>query len=328
MPPVSFDVVTKTILDEAGSEVVAWLTGRPPTRVDPVPGDLVETDVRLADRILRAEFPGKAGGPRYFHIELQLSGDRGMGLRMLLYWARIRRRLPRAEQRSAKVSSFVIYMDRRQYRPDPGVFRANDGFGTDCAFHYSVLKLWEMNPADVLELPGPGLAPLVPLMRNDDPVAAVIESKRRIMTADQRTAPLRRQADLCGALFVFAGLVIDDQDLLHRLIWEDWMGRGRWVTVQPLLEKGRKQGIEKGIEKGIEQGIKEGSVEARRDALLSFLRSRFGAVNVDLRRRILALDDDKLLRRLVVAAGKATNLAAFSALLGSSTQRRSRRTSR
>ena len=327
----SLDLVSKALLDGAAPELVAWLTGLRPLRVEFAREELVETDVRVADRLVRAVLPGAGGAPRYFHIELQTAGDPMMGLRMLLYWARVRRGLSRAERRTASISSFVIYLDRRQYRPDPGVFRADDGSGTACLFRYSVIKLWEIEPAAVFRAPGPGLAPLAPLLRVTDPVRAVVESKRRILAAGPRSLSRRRKADLCGALFVFAGMVIEDLDLLRRLIWEDWMGLERSVTVQWLLEKGRGEGLEKGIAKGIEKGIVKGIVkgalEARREDVLSILESRFGAVPLEIRRRILALGDEELLRELVAASARVSDLRALRALLPSA-PRRGRKTSR
>jgi hypothetical protein len=202
METTSFDLLTKTLVAESRSELVAWLSGRTPLAVDLVPTALVRTDVVVSDQIVRAELPGDPPTVRYFHVELQTAGDPKMASRMLEYWARANRRFREIERCPITVSSCVIYLTRKRFRQDPGELRADDGEGTDCLFRYRVMKLWEQDPGLVLRMPRPGLAPLAPLMATEDPVGTVVESKQKILEAGDAVLPARKKAELCFPLSV------------------------------------------------------------------------------------------------------------------------------
>jgi predicted transposase YdaD len=238
-----------------------------------------------------------------FHIEFQTAGDLDIDLRMAEYQVLGTRLYSRLENRRVTISSAVIYLDPKQYRHDPGEFRADDGWGTSALFRYRVVKLWEHDPRAILSLPTLGLAPLAPLMKTRDPVRTVVESKQKILGAKPRTPGRETQIELCGALFALAGLVIDDRDLLFKLIWEDWMSLERSVTVQWLLERGAERGIERGVAKGL--------LEARRDDVLAVLESRFGAVDERLRGRIHGILDSVELQKLLRRAASAPSFEAF-----------------
>jgi len=319
METTSFDILTKTLLVESRFGLVTWLSGRTPSGVELVPTELLRTDISLADQILRAEVAqADADRPsetepevRYFHVELQTAGDPDMPLRMAQYWTSALRRFSKEERQPVTVSSAVIYLDRRQYRKDPGAFSADDGEGTTGRFTYRVVRLWEIDAGEVLRFPRPGLAPFAPLMRTEDPIGTVVQSKQKILESEPGqpagagALSERRKAELCGALFALAGLVIDDRDLLFKLLWEDWMGLERSVTVQWLMERG--------MEKGVTKGLARGSVEARREDVLAVLESRFGAVGEDLRRRIEEIQDPALLRDLLRRAVAVATLGDFGA---------------
>ena len=308
---VSFDAITKSLVIQGRVELVTWLSGTPPLAVEVEPTELVRTHVRVSDQILRASFPPTEPGglphTQRFHIEFQTAGDLDIDLRMAEYQVLGTRLYSRLENRRVTISSAVIYLDPKQYRHDPGEFRADDGWGTSALFRYRVVKLWEHDPRAILSLPTAGLAPLAPLMKTRDPVRTVVESKQKILGAKPRTPGRETQIELCGALFALAGLVIDDRDLLFKLIWEDWMSLERSVTVQWLLERGAERGIEKGIERGVAKGL----LEARRDAVVSVLESRFGAVDGGLRARIHGILDPEELQRLLRQAASAPSVGTF-----------------
>ncbi len=227
-----------------------------------------------------------------------------MAERMHGYWTRAIHGLSKREKEPIRLSSFAIYLDRAQYRTDRGNLGYEDEFGTMCVFRYNVLRLWEMDPTSVLGLGTPFLAPLAPLMRSPDPMATVLESKRKILAADPGVVPRRRKADLCGALSLFAGLVLADRNLIQRLVWEDWMGLERSVIAREWIRLGREKGIEKGKEEGL--------LEARRSDLLAVLRSRFGKIDPKLRRAILRIRDAELLQALLARAAVVRSLKAFA----------------
>jgi predicted transposase YdaD len=183
---------------------------------------------------------------------------------MAQYWGHAFRRFSKLEAGPVRVSSTVIYLDRKQFRPDPGAFEANDGEGTSGLFGYRVLRLWELDAKAFLRSARPGLAPFAPLMSTRDPAGTVAQSKQKIIEAGPEEATARKKAELCGALFALSGLVIDDRDLLFKLIWEDWMGLERSVTVQWLMERGEARGLEMG---------RAQLLEARREDVLAVLEA-------------------------------------------------------
>jgi hypothetical protein len=80
----------------------------------------LRTDVVVSDQILRAELPGPPPEVRCFHVEIQTAGDSAMASRMLEYWARANRQFREIERRPVTISSCVIYLDKKQFRPDLG----------------------------------------------------------------------------------------------------------------------------------------------------------------------------------------------------------------
>jgi predicted transposase YdaD len=292
-------------------ELVAWLSGEVPLSVAVEPAELVETHVRRPDQIFCATLPpSEAGGEprrRYSHVELQTRGDEEMDLRVAEYLVLGTRYFSRIEKRRVTLSCVVIYLCRQQYRPDPGEFRTDDGEGTSGLIRYRVVKLWEQDPSVVLGLPTPGLAPFAPLMKTDDPVRTVVESKEKILGSEGPALGRERKRELCGALFALSGLVIPDRDLLFKLISEGWMNLEESVTVQWMMERGE----EKGLKKGREQGLAKGLLEAHRDDVIAVLESRFGAVDEGLRSRMEDLQDAEELRKLHRTALSAPSLEAF-----------------
>src|SRR6266545_2137034 len=117
-----------------------------------------------------------------------------MNLRMLEYWAWMKRNFRKKEEGPFGVSCFVIYLSRRRFLDDPGGVDEDNRLGTETRFRYRVLKLWEMDPQTVLGLETPALAPLAPLMKGADPAALVIESRRKIVDADE--VPDHKKDDL------------------------------------------------------------------------------------------------------------------------------------
>ena len=165
-----FDLFTKAIFQENRKDLVTWLTGLTPLEVEPVRTELVVAEARHSDEILRVVLPDDPA-KLFLHVEVQTAGHPDMPRRMREYWTRAERNLAgRAagdEGRKGRVrlSSFVVYLDRRRYIPDPGATTYRDTLGTECFFRYRVIKVWEMDPRTVYRLSSPGLVPLTPLMR-------------------------------------------------------------------------------------------------------------------------------------------------------------------
>jgi len=158
-----------------------------------------------------------------------------------------------------------------------------------------------MDPQTVLGLKTPGLAPLAPLMKGADPAALVIESRRKIVDADE--VPDHKKDDLRVALQTFGGLLVKDTQLLERLVWEGSMDLEESSAVQSWMRKGKVEGLKLGVQKGL--------LEARRGALLAVLSARFGKVEKDLEAHILQIEDPALLEELVRRAAVVPSSSQF-----------------
>jgi flagellar biosynthesis/type III secretory pathway protein FliH len=103
-------------------------------------------------------------------------------------------------------------------------------------------------------------------------------------------------------------LKVDREWLEQSVVVQEWLRQGR----EQGIEEGLQKGIQQGIEQGIEQGFGKGLILARRDDLLSVLKSRFGTVGPLLENAILRLEDPQRLRDLLARAAVATNLEDFA----------------
>ena len=304
-----FDLFTKGIFREGGKEVVIWLTGLMPLEVEPVTTELIVAEARQTDEIFRVILPGNPPGKRFLHVEVQTAGHPDMPRRMRDYWTRAERFLIgqakdlEKEKGAVRLSSFVVYLDRKRYLPDPGETSYRDDLGTECIFRYRVVRIWEMDPMTVYRLSCPDLAPLVPLMKTADPLATMLES-REIIRAWNPGLLEQKKTDLRLALAVFSGLVIEDLNMISELLKVDREWLEQSVVVKEWLRQGREQGIEEGLQKGL--------IQARRDDLLSVLRSRFGHIDARIEATVSGLENPLRLRDLLVRAAVAANLEEFA----------------
>jgi hypothetical protein len=86
-----FDIFTKSIFRESGTEVVTWLTGLRPPEVDPVTTELIVAEARQTDEIFRVLLPGKPPRKCFLHVEVQTAGHPDMPRRMRDDWTRAER---------------------------------------------------------------------------------------------------------------------------------------------------------------------------------------------------------------------------------------------
>ena len=205
-----------------------------------------------------------------------------------------------------------MYLDRKRYREDPGGTTCLDDLDTECVFRYPVVRIWEVDPGTVYRRPSPYLVPLAPLMKTADPVATMLESREILRAWNPELIPEQKKTDLRLSLAVFSGLVIEDLSMISELLKVDREWLEQSVVVQEWLRQGREQGIAEGLQKGIEKGVEQGLILARRDDLLSVLKSRFGSVGPSLEAAIHRIDDPIRLRDLLSRAAVASGLEEFA----------------
>jgi len=130
---------------------------------------------------------------------------------------------------------------------------------------FRVIRLWEIDPAPVLEWQRPSLWPWVSLMRSSPEILE--RTARQIASlGDRKTA---------AEFVVLGGLRYNKNDLAEML------GRVSAMLTNEQLEESSyyqmilEKGMEKGIEKGIEKGMQTGRLEEARRVLRRLLALRF-----------------------------------------------------
>lgn len=225
---------------------------------------------RYADLVWEVERPGsEAPGPGLLHVELQLKVEADIGERLAEYAIRLWRRdhLP--------VRSVVVYLRRSASIPTPPF--VIPGYGGEqqqasLAYHYGVVRLWEIPQERILALPNFGLWPLASLMAGAS-VETTVSIAERLAAV---SAPERERSELIGLLANLAGVNIP-QDILLAAFRSKPM-------IDDLLEYSSV------AQAFVEEGERR---MARRMALIA-LEGRFGPLSDDLRAAIEAADEATL----------------------------------
>jgi hypothetical protein len=296
--PNPFDRRIKSIVALFPADLVTWLLKVKPLEVRELDPTIVRTEERRSDKLLLAVFEGEA--PVAVHVDFQTEGRSNVPERM----ARFQLLLGSSKEvreRGARLASFAVYLDRKTYRKDPGRFELPATMGTSYVSTYTVVKLWEEDPGDILAMESPGLCPFLPLLRGD-PKKLFVESRKKIEGAVPARLPAGTREMLLAAMTVLAARVIKDTHFLRRCISEVRAMGDNWV-IDELHREGKAI------------GRVEGRTEEARRCLLSILERRFGDVSEDIRRRVEGLSVIERLEFLHDEAVTCGSLAAFRDLL-------------
>ncbi len=148
--------------------------------------------------------------------------------------------------------------------------------------------MWELS-AEMLKQPGlEGMLPLLPLTKDGAGHQAIEEMIASLSAAGKQ--------DLLPFAYAFAALVLDSEaerdwlrkrfDMLKDVLEESW-------AYQEMVQKGLEKGLEQGLEKGLEKGL-----EALRQAIVDVVQERFPEIAALTKKRVDAIEDLALLRRL------------------------------
>jgi hypothetical protein len=157
---------------------------------------------------------------------------------------------------------------------------------------WTVVELWNLRAEELLEIGDPGLVPWIPLTASEGPIAPVLERCRRII--QDRGAPEER-ASLFAVAQVLASLRYNDPGLIAIL-------------------GGREAMIESPLLKEI---VEETRVETKAEAILAFLRARFGQVPAELADAVRCVRDSAELDRLLDVTACCLDLESFRSALKS-----------
>jgi predicted transposase YdaD len=276
--PRPFDASTRALIEGDPEGWLAWLGLAVNGPVRPIDSDL-STVLASVDKVIRVEAPS----PWLAHVELQVSRDPVLPLRLLQYHALLlhRHRIP--------VATTVVLL-RRQARArglnGRFVQRGPEGEVT-VSFNYRVVRLWQ-RPVEELLTGGLGVLPLAPL--------AAIEPGRLPAVLDRLDARFEQEApspsavdDLWAATLLLMGVRYDRGVIL-----------GLGQRVQRMRESVTYQIIlEEGIEKGREEGLLRGEIEGMVHALIQVGTRRIGSPSPLTVDRLDAINDPDVVRRLL-----------------------------
>jgi predicted transposase YdaD len=159
----------------------------------------------------------------------------------------------------------------------------------------------------------PGLCPFVPLMagRAEE---LVVRSVEKITTSPEGQVSFDVKRFLLRTLLTMAQRLIKDPSLLESLFSDPELMETDFFFLKGQKigrEEGRLEGRVEGRVEGREEGVREGQEQALRGAVTDFLAARFGPVPGDLETRLSTVRNRDDLKRLVTAAARAADLAAF-----------------
>ena len=242
------------------------------------------------------------------HIELQLrdSTFKPMWARNAAYHGYL------IKEHQIPVYSNVIYFHPNAGRNDTGFYHYSS-HGYEYTLRYKVIRLIDIDGQAILEMQAPGLLPFAPLMKR--PAGISIEQwVRECINAVAATSfDEQTQGDLFCALSLFGGIIYDPF-LFKRLIREERMQESKYYQLlrDEFIALGREQGLEQGREQGLEQGARESTIKN----ILTFLKNKFSAEEVnDLIPELQRITDLERLEQLLFAAPQVQSLDAFKLML-------------
>ncbi|SHG26370.1 hypothetical protein SAMN02745206_03576 [Desulfacinum infernum DSM 9756] len=276
-----YDAAVKVILDRCRDTALSYFLG-----LSVEESEIMELPQETVT-VRRADFPIRVTTVDHEELivvlEVQTRWSWDVPLRLLEYEVRYRRRY-----RMGAMGAVLLLAPSE---------RCVDHF-QDGGIHYRfvLVRLWELDASEAVRTGLPCIMPFVPLMK-DGPTFAE-EAERRISESN-----LNRQAkgDLLTGMTILSGLVSEE---IPRLI----LRRRREIMMESAgYEIIKKEGFDEGLQAGIEQG----KVQEAQEAVLDNLEARFGAVPMDLVRRIYGTSDLQHLKELRRQSATVPTLQAF-----------------
>ncbi len=102
------------------------------------------------------------------------------------------------------------------------------------------------------------------------------------------------------AVETYVSLTADEQ-LVYQSLIQNVYPEVSQMIINPLIERGRLQGVQEGRQLGVQEGRQEGRQEGMQASILKILSHRFPAFPTEIRNRILALTDTTKLEHLLEA---------------------------
>lgn len=282
-----FDATTKDIV-EAGPLDWLRLLGLPGAGAEVIDADLA-TVTAEADRVLSVQHRK----PYLAHIEFQSARDERMAERMLRYNVLLRYR------HDVPVRSAVFLLRREADGGDlSGEFRYYDTEDESyLEFRYRVVRVWELNPEEMLASGGVATLPLAPLA--GVPARQLPDIVRRMQERiTEEGVPRDMERKLWSATYILLGLS-------HPAAFISELLRG----VRQMRESSTYQAI---LAEGRAEGEVQGQLREVRKMLLRVGGKRFGAPPAAAARTIDGTDD---LARLEALLERVLEVESWDELL-------------
>lgn len=275
MPRQRIDMGSKWLLHNQGKGALLVGGIKGVRRIEPMPGEIVQNR-QYPDGLLRVSL---AGEPKPHHVLVEVATypekralKQALDDLSLAYQAL--RHLPEL--------LMLVLRPRGKFRID-GKHEVRSKLGlSKLGAEWKVVEVWTLPAEEFLAAGDVGVVPWVSLMQFDGPPEALLERCREKI---EREAHPKDQADLLAVAQVIAELKFPTPELISLL-------GGQQVMIEsPLLQKMR--------------------AETLHQAILDFLKGRFGSVPRDVTRHLRNVPDEKKLRQLSVFAGQCPDLQAF-----------------
>jgi predicted transposase/invertase (TIGR01784 family) len=255
---MSFDNCCKLLAEKYPQEFASWLLGQPIQNVEILKTELSIEPIR-ADSVILLKTQ-----TQILHIEFQvlLDSEPPLPLRFLDYWVRLYRlhRIP--------ITQILVLL-----RPPAKGTIIETAFRFGKTYHeYSVVKLWEQDPA--LFLNNPALLPLAPLTATQNPETLLSQTAIEVSKIESET----RRKEVSAYVQLMAGLRFK-KNLIYQIFQESIMRES--VIYQDILQKGEQEGRQKGRQ--------EGRQEEALNFLLRLINHRFSSISPETEAQIRSL---------------------------------------
>jgi predicted transposase YdaD len=284
-----YDATIKQLLADFATDWVEWIVpglGMPAdTKV--VPFDPELSTVQLAaDKVFRLEPPARG----LLHVEFQTTWGGKLPARLHTYNTILH---DRYEDEPVYSVAILLRKDADATAMTGTFTRQYPNGRAYLRFDYSVVRVWELSAEELLQ-GGLGAVPLALLTDEaEGHLPKMVERVDDRIRAESVDEPTRRM--LMTSAFLLLGMRYNDDAVKLVFSGVDDMTLEESSTYQMILRKGQSSGL----------------IAARQEALIDFLRGRFGVVPASTESEILTCRDAAKLKAAILSAARIATLGEF-----------------
>jgi predicted transposase YdaD len=300
MPRREFDGSLRALAGDYAVDFLAWLVSEDALLERSLDTVLVVQE-RRTDLLLQYSQPPDSQGILHLEFQRVVEKESDIPFRMAEYALRIRSKYGQIPKQ------FLILIENSPLaREVPSVF-----IESTARVEYQVLRLWELDATEVLNLRRPGLVPLIPLMGTVEQLGERLNSCSELLDSEVESTQERQDlltlAIFFGALQPRSVAVIESflrsRQMLN-LLEESWLAK-------ELVAKAEAKGEAKGEARGKAEGQVEGEARATRNNLIRLLTRKFGVLPAALTDNLTGITELSSLERLMDIAIDANSLEGF-----------------